>query len=99
VLACVSALKSWGSRGLSRRALLARASCSAMKARGLSVKSVPDLDGALAGELRADILSKAELPGRIWCGSAIRVSEGGEEVGEGFDPDAKRGKVEIVCEM
>jgi len=40
----------------------------------------------------------AGLPRGIWCGSAMRASEG-EEVGEGFDPDAKRGKVETVCEM
>jgi len=25
--------------------------------------------------------------------------ERGGKVGEGFDPDAKRGRVEIVCEM
>ena len=48
--------------------------------------------------MRADILPKAGLPGGIWWGSAMRAKERAE-VGEGFVPDAKRGKVEIVCEM
>jgi len=52
----------------------------------------------VVGELRADILPKAGLPRGIWRESAMRAKERGE-VGEGFVPDAKRGKVEIVCEM
>jgi len=48
--------------------------------------------------LRAESLPKASFPGgRLW-GFAMRASERGD-VGEGFDPDAKRGEVEIVCEM
>jgi len=43
-------------------------------------------------------MPKAGLPRGIWCGSALAASEPGE-VGTGFDLDAKRGKVEIVCEM
>jgi len=59
-------------------------------------RGVPDLDRP--GELRAHILPKAGLPGGIWWGSAMRANERGE-VGEGFVPDAKWGKLEIVCEM
>jgi len=48
--------------------------------------------------LRAESLPKAAFPGaRLW-GFAI-VTSGRGKVGEGFDPDAKRGRVEIVCEM
>jgi len=48
--------------------------------------------------LRAESLPKASLPGgRLW-GFAMRASWRGE-VAEGFDLDAKRGRVEIVCEM
>jgi len=61
-----------------------------------SVKGVAERDGR--GELRAESLPKASFPGgRLW-GFAIAVSRRGK-VGEEFDPDAKRGKVEIVCEM
>jgi len=67
-----------------------------MKARGCSIEGMPDRDGR--GELRAAILPKGGFPGGIWWGSAIGASER-REVGEGFDPDAKRGKVEVVCKM
>jgi len=47
--------------------------------------------------LRADSLPKAAFPGgRLW-GFAM-AARGRGKVGEGFDPDAKRGRVEIVCE-
>jgi len=43
-------------------------------------------------------LQKAWFPvGRLW-GFAIAASRRGK-VGEGFAPDTKRGKVEIVCDM
>jgi len=67
-----------------------------MNSIGWSVEGVPERDGR--GELRAESLPKASFPGgRLW-GFAIAASGRGE-VGEGFDPDAKRGKVVIVCEM
>jgi len=48
--------------------------------------------------LTAGSLPKASFPGgRLW-GFTIAASRRGK-VGEEFDPDAKRGKVEIVCEM
>jgi len=48
--------------------------------------------------LRAQSLPKASFPGgRLW-GFAIAASRRGK-VGEEFDPDPKRGKVEIVGEM
>ena len=96
VLDSVSASKSGRFSGVSRRAHLAWASCSAMKARGCSIEGVPDRDGS--EELRADILPKAGFPGGIWWGFAMWASRRGE-VGEGFDPDAKQGKVVIVWEM
>jgi len=67
-----------------------------MNSMGLSVEGVPERDGR--GELRAECLPKASFPGgRLW-GFAMRAIERGD-VGGGFDPDAKRGRVEIVCEM
>ena len=67
-----------------------------MNSMGSSVESVPEHDGR--GELRAESLPKASFPGgRLW-GFAIAASTRGK-VGEGFGPDAKRGRVEIVCEM
>ena len=67
-----------------------------MNSMGWSVEGVPERDGR--GELRAEILPKAAFPGgRVW-GFAMRASERAE-VGQGFDPDAKRGRVEFVCEM
>jgi len=92
----VSASKSNRSCGVRRRVILAWASCYAMKARGCSIEGVPDRDKR--GKLRADILPKAGFPGGIWWGCAMRARKLGE-VGEGFDPDRKRGKVEFVCEM
>jgi len=60
------------------------------------VEGVPEHDGR--GELRVESLPKALFPGgRLW-GFAIAVSRQGK-VGEGFDLDAKRGRVEIVCQM
>jgi len=50
------------------------------------------------GEVTADSLPKVALPGRSWWTFAMRASRLGE-VGEGFDPDAKPGKVVEVCEM
>jgi len=67
-----------------------------MNSTGKSVVGVPERHGR--GELRAESLPKAAFPGgRLW-GSAM-VTKGRGKVGEGFGPDAKRGKVEIVCEM
>ena len=67
-----------------------------MNSMGRSGEGVPERDGR--GELRAESLPKASFPGgRLW-GFAMVTSRSGK-VGEGFDPDAKRGKVEIVCEM
>jgi len=61
-----------------------------------SVKGVPEHDGR--GKLRAESLQKASFPGgRLW-GFAIAASRRGKE-GQGFDPDAKRGRVVIVCEL
>ena len=96
VPACVSGLRSGKSWLLSRRTLLAGASCLIMNSMGWSVDGVPERDGR--GELRAESLPKAAFPGgRLW-GFAMKASEP-RKVGEGFVPDAKRGKVEIVCEM
>jgi len=67
-----------------------------MNSTGRSVEGVPERDGR--GELRAESLPKASFPGGRLCGFAMVASSGGK-VGEGFDPDAKRGRVEIVCEM
>jgi len=48
--------------------------------------------------LRAESRPKAAFPGgRLW-GFAM-ATNGRGKVGEGFGPDAKRGRVEIVCEM
>ena len=67
-----------------------------MNTMGGSVEGVPERDGR--GELRAESLPKAAFPGgRVW-GFTMATSRFGK-VGEGFDPDAKRGRVEIVCEM
>jgi len=67
-----------------------------MNSMGCLVEGVPERDGR--GELRAESLLKAVFPGgRLW-GFAIAASRRGK-VGEEFDQDAKRGKVEIVCEM
>jgi len=67
-----------------------------MNSMGWSVEGVPQHDRR--GELRAESLPKATFPGgRLW-GFAIAASRRGKE-GEEFDLDAKRGKVEIVCEM
>ena len=67
-----------------------------MNSMGWSVEGVPERDGR--GELRAQSLPKASFPGgRLW-GFAIAASRRGK-VGEEFDPDPKRGKVEIVGEM
>jgi len=67
-----------------------------MNSMGKSVEVVPERDGR--GELRAESLPKAAFPGgRLW-GSAI-ATRGRGKVGEVFDPDAKRGEVEIVCKM
>jgi len=96
VPACASGLRSGKSWLLSLRALLARASCLIMNSMGKSVEGVPERDGR--GELRAESLPKAAFPGgRLW-GSAM-ATRGRGKLGEGFDPDAKRGKVEIVCQM
>jgi len=43
-------------------------------------------------------LLKAVLPGGSWWGFVMRASRLGE-VGQGFGPDSKPGKVLIVCEM
>ena len=59
-------------------------------------RGVADSDGR--GELRADILPRAGCPRGILWGSAMKASRRGK-VSEGFDPDAKRGKVVQVCEM
>ena len=96
VLDSIFASKARRSCWVRRRAFLAWASCCAMKASGCSIEGVPNRDGR--GELGGDILPKAAFPGGIWWGFAIRVSRRGE-VGERFDPQAKRGKVLIVCEM
>ena len=67
-----------------------------MNSMGWSVKGVPERDGR--GELRAESRPKAGFPGgRLW-GFAMATNRRGK-VGEGFDPDAKRGRVEFVCEM
>jgi len=92
----VSVSKSGRSCCVRRRAFLPWASCSTMKASGCSIEGVPDRDGR--GEFRADMLPKAGFHGGMWWGFAMRVSSRGE-VGEGFDQDAKWGKVLIVCEM
>ena len=48
--------------------------------------------------MRAESLPKASFTGgRLW-GFDIAASRLGK-VGEGFGPDAKRGRVEVVCEM
>jgi len=48
--------------------------------------------------LRAESRPKAAFPGgRLW-GFAMATNRRGK-VGEGFDPDTKQGRVEIVCEM
>jgi len=86
----VSGAKSGRSWLMRRRALLAWASCPAMKSRGRSIERVPDLDRR--GELSAESLPKAVLPGGSWCWFAIEARRRGK-VGEGFVPDAKRGKV------
>jgi len=57
VPACVSGLRSGKSSLLSRRALLAWASCLIMNTMGWSVEGVPEPDGR--GELRAESLPKA----------------------------------------
>jgi len=67
-----------------------------MNSTGKSVEGVPERDGR--GELRAEGLPKAAFPGGRPSGSAM-TTRGRGKVGQGFDPDAKRGKVEIVCEM
>ena len=67
-----------------------------MNSMGWSVEGVPERDGR--AELRAESLPKASVPGgRLW-GFAMKARKRGE-VGEEFDPDTKRPKVEILCEM
>jgi len=66
-----------------------------MNSMGRSVEGVPERDGR--GELRAKRLPRASFPWeRLW-GFAMMPSSRGK-VGEGFDPDASGGKVDIVCE-
>jgi len=96
VPACASGLRSGKSWLLRLRVLLAWASCLIMNSTGKSVEGVPERDRR--GELRAESLPKATFPGgRLW--GSVMATRGRGKVGEGFDPDAKRGKVEIVCEM
>jgi len=67
-----------------------------MNSMGWSVEGVPERDRR--GELRAESLPKAAFPGGRLRGFAMAARRLGK-VGEGFVPDAKRGRVEIVCEM
>jgi len=77
VPACVSGLRSGKSWVLSRRALLAWASCLIMNAMGRAVEGVPERDGR--GELRAESLPKARFPcGRLWA-SDIAADERGKK--------------------
>jgi len=51
------------------------------------------------GEDTADSLPKAVMPRGSWWGFVIGHGRGVAKVGNGFDPDAKRGKVLRACKM
>jgi len=80
VPACASGLRSGKSWVLSRRALLAWASCLIMNSMGRSVEGGPERDGR--GEFRAERLPKARFPGGRLRGS-VMAAEGRGKSGRG----------------
>jgi len=96
VLACASGPRSGKSWLLSLKALLAGVSCLIMNWMGWSVEGVPECDAMRA--FRAETLPEPSFPRkRVW-GFAIDARRR-DKVGEGFCPDPKQGRVEMVCEM